>query len=323
MYAEPSAAVPDPLPPDDDLPVRAERRARRRLRALWRSLWQLALALRTAALVAAAALLIVVSKVDIQLLRTVQMMATDAAVAVLAAAKMPLAAVRTAAREVGALLAARSENARLRAEVERLREWRSRAIRLEVENRALRRLLAMPLLETRPRRTVARVVGDGANPFARLLVLDAGRNRGLARGMAVVNAEGLVGRIVAVGERSARVMPLTDRDSRIPVLVGSSGDPGVLEGDNTPNPKLRFLPLNPRVRLGDEVLTSGRGGLLPPGLPVGRVRAVRDRQVVVEPYVDWTRLDYVAVLDYPGVTPPAADRSRATAPGHPQPGPHP
>ena len=109
------------------------------------------------------------------------------------------------------------------------------------------------------------------------LLIDAGAEQGVDTGMPATTPEGLVGRVVDVGARSARVLLITDFNSRIPVVVEGSGDQAILEGDNRPLPALRFLPLNPGFAVGDRVLTSGHGGLLPPGLPVGRIEARRRR----------------------------------------------
>ena len=80
-------------------------------------------------------------------------------------------------------------------------------------------------------------------------------------------------------------------------MVESSGDQALLEGDNSPLPILRFLPLKPGFAIGDRVLTSGRGGLLPAGLAVGRIERRRAAaRLRVRPFVDWARLDYVALL---------------------------
>ncbi len=303
-----------------DVPSRGQREGaglvvpEQRLEGAGGRLGKLLARFRTALFVILALGLVLVSKADIELFRALHALAADGAVGVLRVLRMPVMAMQDFGRAVGELLALRAENARLRAENRRLLAWRARAVQLEVENRSLRRMLAMPVLELAPRRTVARVVADSGSSFVRTVLLDAGRDRGIRPGMAVVNEQGLVGRVIAVGARSARVILLTDFDSRIPVVVGSSGDRALLEGDNTPWPKLRFLPLNPRFRLGDEVLTSGSGGLLPPGLAVGRVTAVRDHEVVVTPHVDWTRLDHVAVLDYRPPQPPDAEaRDAGTA----------
>ena len=154
---------------------------------------------------------------------------------------------------------------------------------------------------------MARIVADAGGPFVQTRLIDAGSRRGVREGMAVVDERGMVGRVVQVGEESARVLLLTDFNSRIPVVVAGSRDQALLVGDNTPYPKLRFLPLSPGFRLGDRVLTSGADGLLPPGLPVGEITAAGEHGITVTLHVDWRRLDEVAVLDYRPVPLPPAD----------------
>jgi rod shape-determining protein MreC len=150
-------------------------------------------------------------------------------------------------------------------------------------------------------------VADTGGPFVHTLLIDAGAERGVEVGMAAVDERGLIGRVIQAGTRSARVLLLTDFNSRIPVIVESSRDHAILEGDNSPRPVLRFLPLNPQLKLGDRVLTSGDGGLLPPGLVVGEISSVTDSKVRVSPYVDWARLDYLSVLRYQPLPDPAED----------------
>ena len=77
------------------------------------------------------------------------------------------------------------------------------------------------------------------------VLVDAGAERGVAKGMAAVNERGLVGRVIEVGRRSARVLLLTDFNSRVPVMVEPSRDQAILAGDNSREPGLVFLPLQP------------------------------------------------------------------------------
>jgi rod shape-determining protein MreC len=122
--------------------------------------------------------------------------------------------------------------------------------------------------------------------------------------MAAVNERGLVGRVIEVGRRSARILLLTDFNSRVPVMVEPSRDQAVLAGDNSRAPGLVFLPINPRLSVGDRVVTSGRGGVLPPGLAVGVVSVIADGKVAVTPLVDWDRLSHLRLLEYGRVLPP-------------------
>ena len=91
---------------------------------------------------------------------------------------------------------------------------------------------------------------------------------------------------------------VTDLNSRITVLIESTGDRGILVGDNGPRPRLQYLPPNSPISPGDLVLTSGHGGVFPMGLPVGIVAEVSDSRLSVQPLADMVRLDYLRVLDY-------------------------
>ena len=136
------------------------------------------------------------------------------------------------------------------------------------------------------------------------VIVNAGADQGVAKGMAAVNERGLVGRVIEVGRRSARILLLTDFNSRVPVMVEPSRDQAILAGDNSREPGLMFLPLNPRLSVGDRVVTSGRGGVLPPGLAIGVVSAIGEHKVAVTPLVDWDRLAYLRLLEYARVLPP-------------------
>lgn len=269
------------------------------------------------ALTATAIGLIVLTKADLEIFAYLSERAADLVAGIASWPVAPLAFVRRASEAIGSLLALEEENARLREENRRLAHWQNEAIRLAVQNAALREALKMPPVTGTRRRTTVRIVADPGGPFVQTRLIDAGRDRGLEKGMAVVDAYGMVGRIVEVGERSARVLLITDFNSRIPVLVERSRDQAILEGRNGPLAELRFLPMNPSVAVGDRVLTSGRGGLLPPGLPVGEIVHVDDRRVLVRPLVDWDRLDHVTVLESDPV--PAPDGRLPTSEAVPEP----
>lgn len=277
-----------------------------------------ALARRSIGALSATAIgLVVLTKADLEIFAYLSERAADLVAGIASWPAAPVAFVRRTSEAIGSLLALEEENARLREENRRLVHWQNEAIRLAVQNAALREALKMPPVTGTRRRTTVRIVADPGGPFVQTRLIDAGRDRGLEKGMAVVDAYGMVGRIVEVGERSARVLLITDFNSRIPVLVERSRDQAILEGRNGPLAELRFLPMNPSVAVGDRVLTSGRGGLLPPGLPVGEIVHVDDRRVLVRPLVDWDRLDHVTVLESDPV--PAPDGRLPTSEVVPEP----
>lgn len=249
-----------------------------------------------AVLILAAIALLVLSKVDVRFGAWLGASVGDAALPVLAVLDAPALLLRRELDQLGSLLAVHDENRRLREENRQLLAWQAEAGRLAVQNAALRHMLAMPAQEKDLARTTARVMADGGGPFVHTLLIDAGRERGVREGMAVVAPEGLVGRVVQTGRTTARVLLVTDLNSKIPVVIDRSLDRAILEGDNSARPALRFTPLVAGFAAGDRVLTSGEGGLLPPGLLVGRISAVTPGRTVVQPLVDWAHLDYVAVL---------------------------
>jgi rod shape-determining protein MreC len=109
---------------------------------------------------------------------------------------------------------------------------------------------------------------------------------------------GLVGRVTEVGDRAARVLLVTDLNSRVPVAVDGSRERAVLAGDNSDRPRLLYLPARTTVKVGDRLVSSGNGGIFPPGLPVGEVAAIEDGIVRVEPYAELSRLDYLRIVNY-------------------------
>jgi len=221
----------------------------------------------------------------------------------------PAEAVAGAVGEVSHVTQVYQENRTLREQVVRLEQWQEAARRLDAENQQLRSLLNFPV-DPQTRQVTGRVIGDSGGSFVRSILVAVGAERGVAKGEAAMTGEGMVGRVSEVGERSARVLLITDLNSRIPVVVESTRDRAVLAGDNTVRPRLLYLSPDARLSPGDRVLTSGHGGALPAGLPVGVIADVGERGVLVQPYVDWARLDYVRLLDYgltgilPSVPPP-------------------
>jgi rod shape-determining protein MreC len=150
-------------------------------------------------------------------------------------------------------------------------------------------------------------------------MVNAGTDQGLARGQAAMASEGLIGRLTEVGARAARVLLITDLNSRIPVTIERSHTSAVLAGDNSERPHLLYATNADAVKIGDRIVTSGEGGIFPPGLAVGVVAAIGDGPPKVEPYVELSELGYVVIVDYglsaalPKPVPITAHSARAKA----------
>jgi len=227
----------------------------------------------------------------------------DVATPILEAIVHPVAAVDQGIANIRELFALRSENARLRQEVSRLNAWQGAARKLAAENSAFRQTLNYK----GPKRDsfiTARVVADGRGPFVKSVLVNAGARDGAAKGQAVITSGSLVGRVTAAGARSARVLILTDLNSRIPVIVEESRTRAILAGDNSPRPALQYLPETAVVKPGQRIVTSGHGGILPPGLPVGRVIVTKGGVFRVQPFVNLDQLEYLQIVEFATVRAP-------------------
>ena len=256
-------------------------------------------------LLALAFALMLMSKAETGALERARTAIVDATAPVLDVMSRPVEAGQAVAQSVESFFVMRAENDRLRQENARLLRWMLMAQQLEVENATLRAQLDF-VPEAAPRAITARVVADTGGAFFQSLLINAGARHFVQRGQAVVSHGGVVGRVVEVGDRSARVLLLTDLNSRIPAIVESTGDRVIVTGDNTPWPTLTYLASNSPVSAGDRVLTSGHGGVFPPGLVIGVVAEASEARVTIQPIVPLSRVSEVRVLDYGvnGILPP-------------------
>jgi rod shape-determining protein MreC len=168
---------------------------------------------------------------------------------------------------------------------------------LREENKELRGLLNY---KTEPSASFisARVIAETGGAFVRSLIVTAGKEDGVREGMAVMTGDGLIGRVVEVGDWSARLLLITDMNSRIPVMVTGTGDHAILAGDNTPEPKLLYLPLESDVKTGARIVTSGHGGIFPPNIPVGVVTSGGHGALDVAPIAPLGRINQVRLIDF-------------------------
>jgi rod shape-determining protein MreC len=249
------------------------------------------------ALVLLSVAIVVLGKADQLLFDSVRTAVSDTVAPVLDTLSRPLAAVGNVIDRVEMIVTTYQENTRLEAENERLLQWQQTALNLAADNQQLRGLLkAVP--DTAVSYVTARVIANSGGAYVRTILINAGTGDRVVRGQAVITGEGLVGRLTEVGDRAARVLLITDLNSRIPVTIESSHINAVLAGDNSERPRLLYLPSGDTVKVGDRVVTSGEGGVFPPGLAVGAVGALDAAGPRVEPYVELSQVGYVLVVDY-------------------------
>jgi rod shape-determining protein MreC len=187
------------------------------------------------------------------------------------------------------------QNQELKRELQMMKAWKEAALQLEQKNA---RLLDLNKVRLDPKLTYVTgvVMADSGSPFRQSVLLNVGSRDGIRDGWATMDGIGLVGRISGVGERTARVILITDSNSRIPVTIQPSGQKAMLSGDNSPLPPLEFVEDTDEVRPGDRVVTSGDGGVFPAGLLVGQVVLSTDKRLRVDLAADYQRLEFLRVL---------------------------
>ena len=189
------------------------------------------------------------------------------------------------------------ELTRLQRENDELRKWKYVAGSLNSQNIALRDLynfVPLPTVKT----ITGRIISYSGGTFTRSILINVGSKSGARPGQAVMSNFALVGVLVEVGEEYSRVLLITDLNSQIPVKIQNNNASGILIGDNSQLAKLFFLPQETILTEGQIITTSGRGGILPPDLPIGLVKKTEGLKFVVEPFDDWAQSGYVRVLNY-------------------------
>jgi rod shape-determining protein MreC len=244
--------------------------------------------------------IMLVGKADPALYERTRMAVTDLLTPVIGALSSPVAAGAGLIDDGKHLLAAYDENAVLRDENERLSRWHAVAQSLESENARLRAMLNFAP-EPKASYITGRVIGDSGGAFLRSVLVNVGARDGVRKGFAAVDDRGLVGRVAEVGQRSARILLVTDLNSRIPVFVGEQRERAILAGDNSDLARLDYLPPERSIGPGDLVVTSGNGGAFPADLPVGTVIPTGDEgstQLLVKPFLSPDRLEFVRLMDF-------------------------
>jgi rod shape-determining protein MreC len=203
------------------------------------------------------------------------------------------------------------ENTRLRLEQVRLAEDASQAQRLK----ALLKFKEQYVSATLP----AEVIGGSGSELSRVIYIDKGSREGLKPDMAVINATGVVGKVIRVFPTTAQVLEINDQTSGIGAILETSRLQGILKGAPTGESQLNYVMADETVKPGERVLTSGGDHIFPKGLAIGTVTSVKSGEglflnIRVRPAANLNRLEEVLVvtkIDERDVEAPAEGPKRA------------
>ncbi|WP_372893019.1 rod shape-determining protein MreC [Rhodosalinus sp.] len=214
-------------------------------------------------------------------------------------AMAPVTATVNLARDFRSYQRIHEQNRELRRELQQMRSWKEAALQLEQENARLRDLNNLAL-DPQLTHVTGVVMADSGSPFRQSVLLNVGAHDGIVDGWAAMDGLGIVGRISGVGETVSRVILLTDSSSRIPAVIQPSGQRAMVVGDNSAAPLLDFVENAEAVRPGDRLVSSGDGGVFPPGFLIGQVAEDPQGRLRVRLAADYTRLEFLRVLRHHG-----------------------
>jgi rod shape-determining protein MreC len=195
----------------------------------------------------------------------------------------------------------RAENERLRRRIQSLEVERQKLLEAQATNARLKQLLefraALP-----GKAITASIIANSASSWFQSCLLDKGSADGVRKGMAVVTPLGVVGQVVSVTPRTAKVLLLTDPNSGIDVLVQRTRARGIVSGSLENGTVLKYVKRSEDIQEGDRLITSGTDGVFPKGMMVGTVIKVMKQHiglfqfVEVLPAVQSTRVEEVQIV---------------------------
>lgn len=218
------------------------------------------------------------------------------------------------------------ENKEFKLKIDKLEEENRKLKGLEQENKRLGDLLGIKDKFQNYQMITCRIIAKDSGNWFNTFIIDKGTNDGISSNMAVLTPQGLVGQTVAVTPNSAKVMAIIDNGGAASARLSESRELVVVSGDitlkeelpkelqktssnettvkhlNPPFIRMKYIPVGVKVLVGDEVETSGMGGVYPPGIMIGKIVEVDNdkpqlmRYAVIQPTVDFKRLEEVVVL---------------------------
>ena len=181
----------------------------------------------------------------------------------------------------------------LKKENKELKSQTSKSKFLELENTQLRKLINEQV-ESKSNLVSARVMLEEQSPYLNSFVINIGSNKNIKNGMAVLDGENFIGRVVDVNFFSSRVLLVSDLKSKIPVISEPSGNHAILSGHGEEELSLIYLPENHGIQNDDKIYTSGKEGIFKPGIPIGSAKVKKDK-IKVSLFSDLSQITFVNI----------------------------
>lgn len=200
----------------------------------------------------------------------------------------------------------RKENEDLKLTVSKLVYENEKLIELKVKNEELRRALDIKDQYSNMDMIGANIIAKDMGNWFDIFTIDRGSKDGISNNYPIVTSNGLVGRVMQTDVFSSKVIAIIDEDSSISARLSRTSDLVIVKGDRKLKEQglciMNYIPADADISAGDRVETSGVGGIYPKGILIGKVKEVRqrtnelDRYAIIEPVVDFKRLEEVFIL---------------------------
>ena len=240
-------------------------------------------------------LIMFIGKADLAIIKKINIIISDLSSPIISSFSNQTKIIGNSFNYLSNTASLKEENKNLYLENMKLKKYEILSNMYESENLLLKNQLNL-VPQKIPNFITARAISAPGNVFAHSLLINSGRSAGIEKGNAVLFNGIFIGQIVSVGNNSSRVLLISDVNSMIPVVVSNNRIPSILTGENLILPSLKFLPNNVKLNHGSIVQTSGHGGLLPAGLPIGTVVKHSSEKNYVKPLIDLNLIDYLQVL---------------------------
>ena len=240
-------------------------------------------------------LIMFIGKADLAIIKKINIIISDLSSPIISSFSNQTKIIDNSFNYLSNTASLKEENKNLYLENMKLKKYEILSNIYESENLLLKNQLNL-VPQKIPNFITARAISAPGNVFAHSLLINSGRSAGIEKGNAVLFNGMLIGQIVSVGNNSSRVLLISDVNSMIPVVVSNNRIPSILTGENLILPSLKFLPNNVKLNHGSIVQTSGHGGLLPAGLPIGTVVKHSSEKNYVRPLIDLNLINYLQVL---------------------------
>lgn len=240
-------------------------------------------------------LIMFIGKADLAIIKKIDIIISDLSSPIISSISNQTKIIGNSFNYLSNTASLKEENKILYLENMKLKKYEILSNMYESENLLLKNQLNL-VPQKIPNFITVRAISAPGNVFAHSLLINSGRRAGIEKGNAVLFNGMFIGQIVSVGNNSSRVLLISDVNSMVPVVVSNNRIPSILTGENLILPSLKFLPNNVKLSHGSIVQTSGHGGLLPAGLPIGTVVKHSLEKNYVKPLIDLNLIDYLQVL---------------------------